>query len=115
MPNVGKSSLINCLRRHAFGHGRAVRTGAEPGLTRTISAIRVQQRPPMLVLDTPGVLVPATRLEPLAGLKLALTCTNFVISIIGDIIVTVTVTIIIIVTVTIIFALYCQFQFQSVN
>ena len=72
MPNVGKSSVINALRRHAGGRSNAVRVGAQPGLTRNISGIRVCDSPPMLVLDTPGVLVPATRLEPLAGLKLAL-------------------------------------------
>jgi ribosome biogenesis GTPase A len=74
MPNVGKSSVINALRRHAGGRGKAVRVGATPGLTRNISGIKVQDDPPMMVLDTPGVLVPATRLQPLAGLKLALAC-----------------------------------------
>ncbi len=66
MPNVGKSSLINVLRRHATGRGNAVKVGPEPGVTRHITGIRLQdaRHPggPLLVLDTPGVLVPATRL-----------------------------------------------------
>ncbi len=53
--------------------GHAVKVGKEPGVTRAITGIRIQDRPPVLILDTPGVLVPAGALNPLSGLKLALT------------------------------------------
>ena len=37
MPNVGKSSLLNALRRVGVHKGKAASTGAQPGVTRKIS------------------------------------------------------------------------------
>ncbi|KAJ1838768.1 Mitochondrial GTPase 1, partial [Coemansia sp. RSA 2703] len=38
MPNVGKSSIINALRRVGVGRGKAASTGAKPGVTRAMSS-----------------------------------------------------------------------------
>ncbi|CAO2583772.1 Mitochondrial ribosome-associated GTPase 1 [Lemmus lemmus] len=72
VPNVGKSSLINSLRRQHLRTGKAARVGGEPGITRAVtSRIQVCERPLMFLLDTPGVLAP--RIESVeTGLKLAL-------------------------------------------
>ncbi|XP_061693606.1 mitochondrial ribosome-associated GTPase 1 [Syngnathoides biaculeatus] len=72
VPNVGKSSLINSLRRTHLKKGRASRVGAEPGITRAVlTRIQVCERPFMFLLDTPGVLPP--RIESVeTGMKLAL-------------------------------------------
>ncbi|TEA25408.1 hypothetical protein DBR06_SOUSAS13210046, partial [Sousa chinensis] len=73
VPNVGKSSLINSLRRQHLRKGRkATRVGGEPGITRAVmSRIQVCERPLMFLLDTPGVLAP--RIQSVeTGLKLAL-------------------------------------------
>ncbi|XP_028324654.1 mitochondrial ribosome-associated GTPase 1 [Gouania willdenowi] len=72
VPNVGKSSLINSLRRTHLKKGRASRVGGEPGITKAVlTRIQVCQRPIMYLLDTPGVLPP--RIESVeTGMKLAL-------------------------------------------
>lgn len=72
VPNVGKSSLINSLRRQHLRKGKAARVGGEPGITRTVmSRIQVCKRPLMFLLDTPGVLAPQIPSVE-TGLKLAL-------------------------------------------
>ncbi|KAL7418796.1 Mitochondrial GTPase 1 [Cryptotrichosporon argae] len=77
MPNVGKSSLLNALRRAGVQKGKAFITGAEPGITRRLTGtVKVHDNPAVYVYDTPGIMVPylghgdagAER-----GLKLALT------------------------------------------
>ncbi|XP_077207133.1 mitochondrial ribosome-associated GTPase 1 isoform X2 [Paroedura picta] len=72
VPNVGKSSVINALRRLHLRKGKASSVGAEPGITRAVlTRIQVCDRPLMFLLDTPGVLSP--RIESVEiGLKLAL-------------------------------------------
>ncbi|XP_062959157.1 mitochondrial ribosome-associated GTPase 1 isoform X1 [Cynocephalus volans] len=72
VPNVGKSSLINSLRRQHLRKGKAARVGGEPGITRAVmSRIQVCERPLMFLLDTPGVLAPQIGSVEM-GLKLAL-------------------------------------------
>ncbi|KHJ82193.1 hypothetical protein OESDEN_18115, partial [Oesophagostomum dentatum] len=63
IPNVGKSSFINTWRSFNMGTKQsAVIEGARPGVTvRVQNRVRVLDKPPMYVLDTPGVLSPATR------------------------------------------------------
>uniref|UniRef100_A0A7I4Z1W4 G domain-containing protein n=1 Tax=Haemonchus contortus TaxID=6289 RepID=A0A7I4Z1W4_HAECO len=63
IPNVGKSSLINTWRSHNLGTKQsAVAEGARPGVTvRVQNRVRVLDKPPIYVLDTPGVLSPSTR------------------------------------------------------
>ncbi|CAJ0942538.1 unnamed protein product, partial [Mesorhabditis belari] len=60
IPNVGKSSLINSLRGATLGHKHAaVQEGARPGVTvRVQNRVRILDKPPTYVLDTPGVLTP---------------------------------------------------------
>jgi ribosome biogenesis GTPase A len=60
MSNVGKSSIINSLRNAAGGvrEGKGAKTGAAPGITRSVSALCVRQSPPVYVYDTPGVVAP---------------------------------------------------------
>ncbi|KAM7408803.1 hypothetical protein PAMA_002497 [Pampus argenteus] len=72
VPNVGKSSLINSLRRTNLKKGRASRVGGEPGITKAVlTKIQVCERPIMHLLDTPGVLPP--QIESVeTGMKLAL-------------------------------------------
>lgn len=68
VPNAGKSSLINCLR----GRSKAAKEGSTPGLTRSVGSFRVSKTPPIYVLDTPGVLAPASTLEDVSGRRLAI-------------------------------------------
>ena len=69
VPNTGKSSLINALR----GKGQAAKKGARPGLTRSIGCFKVgTTKDPAYVIDTPGILFPATSAEERAGKMLAI-------------------------------------------
>uniref|UniRef100_UPI00358DEA68 mitochondrial ribosome-associated GTPase 1 isoform X1 n=1 Tax=Myxine glutinosa TaxID=7769 RepID=UPI00358DEA68 len=59
IPNVGKSSLINALRRINLKKGKGSLVGATPGITKSVlTRIRVSENPPISVLDTPGVMKP---------------------------------------------------------
>ncbi|XP_063819484.1 mitochondrial ribosome-associated GTPase 1 isoform X2 [Pseudophryne corroboree] len=72
IPNVGKSSLINALRRMHLKKGKASKVGGEPGITRSVLCrIQMSENPLIYLLDTPGVLSP--RIESVeTGMKLAL-------------------------------------------
>ncbi|RKP36547.1 P-loop containing nucleoside triphosphate hydrolase protein, partial [Dimargaris cristalligena] len=76
MPNVGKSYLINALRRVGLRGGRgtkAASTGARAGVTRRVSNIITVHRDPVVYLsDTPGVMMPYIA-DPLHALRVALT------------------------------------------
>jgi ribosome biogenesis GTPase A len=80
MPNVGKSTLLNGLRRKSgLGTAKVARTGALAGVTRKVgTAVKIvegeDEGGSMYVLDTPGVFVPYVS-EPEDMLKLAL-CGN---------------------------------------
>lgn len=76
MPNVGKSSLLNSLRREGVNKGKAAHTGAQPGVTRKIStSVKIIEgddaREGVYLLDTPGVFIPYVP-DAEAMLKLAL-------------------------------------------
>ncbi|ORY60607.1 P-loop containing nucleoside triphosphate hydrolase protein [Pseudomassariella vexata] len=66
MPNAGKSTLLNAMRRVGMRMGKAAKTGAEPGVTRKLSTpVRVIPEDTaagidsgVFVTDTPGVFVP---------------------------------------------------------
>ncbi|KAE8265866.1 hypothetical protein A4X09_0g6486 [Tilletia walkeri] len=76
MPNVGKSTLLNALRRVGVGRGKAVATAPHPGHTRKVAGtVRITEvpakdedgnkknsteadDPPIYVYDTPGIMVP---------------------------------------------------------
>lgn len=73
MPNVGKSSLINALRRKGMNKGKAAITGSQPGVTRkVIGTVKVLEDPTVYLIDTPGVMVPHIA-DPVKSLKVALT------------------------------------------
>eukprot|EP00731_Ephydatia_muelleri_P018603 Em0011g643a len=73
MPNVGKSSLINSLRRKYLKKGKAALVGKLPGITRSVTTrIMISNNPPMYVVDTPGVMIPNIPNSEVA-LKLAAT------------------------------------------
>lgn len=78
MPNVGKSTFLNALRRVGVRKGKAAITGSNPGVTRkVIGTVKINEDPAIYVYDTPGIMVPflghdETGVE--MALKLALTC-----------------------------------------
>ena len=76
MPNVGKSSLLNALRRFGVGKGKAAITGAQPGVTRKIaSGVKIvhgtESSEGVYLVDTPGVFMPYVA-DAESMLKLAL-------------------------------------------
>ncbi|NWU71458.1 MTG1 GTPase, partial [Pterocles burchelli] len=72
VPNVGKSSLINSLRRLHLRKGKATAVGGEPGVTKAmLTRIQVCEKPLMYLVDTPGVLPPKLG-DMETGMKLAL-------------------------------------------
>ncbi|NXS51072.1 MTG1 GTPase, partial [Balaeniceps rex] len=72
VPNVGKSSLINSLRRLHLKKGKATTVGGEPGITKAVlTRIQVCEKPLMYLVDTPGVLPPKLG-DMETGMKLAL-------------------------------------------
>ncbi|KAM6306176.1 mitochondrial ribosome-associated GTPase 1 [Aegotheles albertisi] len=71
VPNVGKSSLINSLRRLHLKKGKATAVGGEPGVTKAVlTRIQVCEQPLMYLVDTPGVLPPKLG-DVETGMKLA--------------------------------------------
>lgn len=72
VPNVGKSTLINALRRAKMGKAGGAKTGPLPGVTRALSGFRVSVSPSAFLLDSPGVMLPRMA-DPDVALKLGLT------------------------------------------
>ena len=62
VPNVGKSTIINSLRKRdsEVNHTKksGARTGGVPCVTRSISGFRIITEPPIYVVDTPGIIIP---------------------------------------------------------
>ena len=60
IPNVGKSTLINHIRKGSLRiKNNAVRVGNKPGVTRTLeNKVRVSGDPLVYLLDTPGIMMP---------------------------------------------------------
>lgn len=77
MPNIGKSTLLNALRRVGVGKGKVAKTGAQPGVTRKIARSGVKiidgedSKGSVYLVDTPGVFIPYVP-DATAMLKLAL-------------------------------------------
>ena len=77
MPNIGKSTIINTLRRrdsdiNAKSSSKSgAKAGAKPCVTKSISGFRIVTDPPMYLVDTPGIIVPKIADESEDGLKLA--------------------------------------------
>ncbi|CAL1699256.1 unnamed protein product [Somion occarium] len=61
MPNVGKSTLLNALRNIGIAGPtpKALRTSAQPGLTRALSTrLKLSVDPLVYAFDSPGVMLP---------------------------------------------------------
>ena len=64
MPNVGKSSLLNALRRQTIGkRSKVARIGDQPGVTRRIgNEVKIvdgdEHKDNVYLIDTPGVFIP---------------------------------------------------------
>lgn len=59
MPNVGKSTILNALRHVSLKRGKAAKTGAQPGITRSTNSIfKVLDDPITYLIDTPGIMIP---------------------------------------------------------
>ena len=60
IPNVGKSTLINHIRKGSLRvKNNALRVGNKPGVTRTLeNKVRVSGDPLVYLLDTPGIMMP---------------------------------------------------------
>lgn len=72
VPNVGKSSLINALRKNNLMRGNASPVGPKAGVTKSVlTKIKVNVFPSMYLVDTPGILAPNITNDEV-GLKLAL-------------------------------------------
>eukprot|EP00299_Pterocystis_sp_00344_P017835 c8935_g1_i1.p1 GENE.c8935_g1_i1~~c8935_g1_i1.p1 ORF type:complete len:172 (+),score=33.76 c8935_g1_i1:451-966(+) len=71
LPNVGKSSVINALRKNAKIPTAVAKVEAKPGLTRHVSAFLVSESPRIFLIDSPGVMIPKV-LDDSHVLKLAL-------------------------------------------
>lgn len=86
VPNVGKSSLINCLRNYHLKKANATSVGATPGVTRSVlNRIKMSEDPLVYLYDTPGILTPnITNIEN--GLKLAL-CNTLQDHLVGEIVI----------------------------
>jgi len=83
MPNVGKSTLLNALRNIGIAGPtpKALRTSAQPGLTRALSTrLKLLVDPLVYAYDSPGVMLPflgngdkgaerAVKLALIAGIK----------------------------------------------
>ncbi|XP_009075471.1 PREDICTED: mitochondrial ribosome-associated GTPase 1 [Acanthisitta chloris] len=72
VPNMGKSSLINSMRRLHLKKGKATAVGGEPGITKAVlTRIQVCEKPLVYLVDTPGVLPPKLG-DVETGMKLAI-------------------------------------------
>ena len=76
MPNMGKSTIINSLRKrdkdisqNQSSKGGA-KAGAKPCLTKSISGFKIVSEPAMYLVDTPGIIVPKIQGDNEVGLKL---------------------------------------------
>jgi len=75
LPNVGKSTIINSLRKRAEDIEHSKRSGAKVGalpcITKSISGFKIMTQPQIYVLDTPGIIMPKIEEESEQGLKLS--------------------------------------------
>ncbi|KAJ8326103.1 Mitochondrial GTPase 1 [Batrachochytrium dendrobatidis] len=73
IPNVGKSSLINALRRLGVNKGKVTAVGKIAGVTTAIQTrVKIYEDPPIYLVDTPGIYDPHVA-SPMEGLKISLT------------------------------------------
>ena len=62
VPNVGKSTIINSLRKKDSEVNHTKRSGAKTGgvpcITKSVSGFKIISDPPTFVKDTPGIIIP---------------------------------------------------------
>lgn len=79
IPNVGKSTIINSLRKkdESLNHSKksGARVGGVPCITKNITGFKIITEPPTFMIDTPGIIVPKIKEQSEDGLKLCV-CAN---------------------------------------
>lgn len=79
IPNVGKSTIINALRRkdESLNHSKksGAREGGVPCITKSINGFKIISDPPTFMMDTPGIITPKIKENSEDGLKLCV-CAN---------------------------------------
>lgn len=81
IPNVGKSTIINALRRKdetlaSANKKGGARVGGVPCITKTINGFKIISEPATFMMDTPGIIIPKiTEDNAEDGLKLCV-CNN---------------------------------------
>jgi len=79
IPNVGKSTIINSLRKKdeniQSGKRSGARVGGVPCVTKSITGFKVVSDPPIFIKDTPGIIQPKIRDHSEDALKLC-ACNN---------------------------------------
>ena len=62
VPNVGKSTIINTLRKRddSIPHTKksGAKTGGVPCITKSVSGFKIISDPPTFITDTPGIFIP---------------------------------------------------------
>ena len=62
IPNVGKSTIINALRKKddTISHSKksGARVGGVPCITKNITGFKIINEPPTFIMDTPGIIIP---------------------------------------------------------
>ena len=79
IPNVGKSTIINSLRKRdeSIEHNKksGARVGGIPCITKSITGFRIMSDPTVYIMDTPGIIQPKIRENSEDALKLC-ACNN---------------------------------------
>lgn len=77
MPNVGKSTIINQLRRLGVNKARVSEVGKTAGITQAIQTrVKIYEDPPIYLVDTPGIFDSHVA-SPIDGLKISVAgCTK---------------------------------------
>lgn len=79
IPNVGKSTILNAIRKkdESIGHSKksGARTGGVPCITKSITGFRIMSDPPTYMIDTPGIIQPKMQPDSEDALKLC-ACNN---------------------------------------
>lgn len=79
IPNVGKSTILNSLRKkdENVNHSKksGARVGGIPCITKSITGFKIMSDPPTYMIDTPGIIQPKIKENSEDGLKLC-ACNN---------------------------------------
>lgn len=74
IPNVGKSTIINSLRKkdESLTHTKksGARVGGVPCITKRITGFKIVTDPPTYLMDSPGIIMPKIKDDSEDGLKL---------------------------------------------